>query len=202
MSTEAINLKPSQTKLLDLTDIKPADIIVTRNNHAQSKVIRVGSCSSYSHALLAIENGQGVEAVGKGTRRDYLNVLLREASYAALYRHKNMNAHFEGWICHYAEEQVRAGKSYDYIGAARAGVATGCNGVFRGEIIGLFIQITDELKKGSQAEHDKSFFCSELVVRAYEEAGLPLVNTSAKSVTPGALVKSNYLDFVKDIKIT
>ncbi len=198
MSTQAIHVTP--VSKIDLTDIQPADIIVTRADSSQSKIIQAGSCSTYSHALLAIGNGQGIEAVGKGMNKDSLSDQLSHSSYATLYRHKSIDANFAGWICHYAEEQHRAGKHYDYFGAARAGVASGCSGILRKGIFGVFVQLADELKKGDQIGHDNSFFCSELVVRAYEEAGLPLINFPARSATPGALVQSRYLTYVKDIK--
>ncbi|MGH1487387.1 MAG: hypothetical protein ACRBCI_14325 [Cellvibrionaceae bacterium] len=193
----------SKPTTFDISDIRPADIIVTRNDHTQSKVIQVGSCSSYSHALLAVGNGMGIEAVGDGgMKKGRLTDLLYNSSYAALYRHKSIDANFAGWICEFAEEQQKAGKPYDYLGASRAGVVTGCNGSIAHTKLGVFVQLADAVKKRSQAGHDESFFCSELVVRAYEKAGLPLINFPAHAATPGMVVKSNYLSFIKDIKTT
>ncbi|VAW45178.1 hypothetical protein MNBD_GAMMA04-2224, partial [hydrothermal vent metagenome] len=45
----------------------------------------------------------------------------------------------------------------------------------------------------------RSFFCSELIVRAYHHANLRLVDGLAHTATPRALVKSHYLKFVQEL---
>jgi hypothetical protein len=63
----------------------------------------------------------------------------------------------------------------------------------------VLIEVHDELSK-TQPEHDQTFFCSELIVRAFEEAGLHLTKYPAHTVSPGGLVKSERLACVKEIK--
>ena len=53
MSEPAEELTPT----INISGVQAADINVTRNDAAQSKVIQYGSCSSYSHAILAIGSG-------------------------------------------------------------------------------------------------------------------------------------------------
>lgn len=185
------------TRKIDISSVQPADIIVTRNEHAQSKIIRAGSCSTYSHAILALDNGLCIESTGKGTGIEVLSDALDHSSYGALYRHKAIDANYAAWICYSAEQNV--GKPYDYGGALRAGVITGCKPI-RSTLGGVMVQIIDDnIAKG---EHDKSFFCSELVVRAFEEGCLPIIQGNASTATPQAIASSSYLKYVKDVVIT
>ena len=183
--------------ILDLNDIQPADIIVTRSATPQSRLIQQGSCADYSHALLAVYKGEGIEAVGSGVRKEKLGDLLYEAEAATLYRHTQMNAHFAAWICHYAE--LQRGKKYDTFGALRSATESGCSPLIGKTQAGFYIQVADNIKAMREGGHDMTFFCSELVVRAFEAAKLPLVNIAARSATPGALIKSNYLKLIKEL---
>jgi len=194
MPSSSSPLSGKESMYVDVSGLQPADIIVTRNEQAQSKVIRAGSCSTYSHAILVLENGKCIEATGEGTQAKSLNIALFKATYGALYRHKTIDANYAAWICHYAEQQQ--GKPYDYGGALRAGVSTGCKSI-RQTLGGVIIQLIDETAK--KGNHDNSFFCSELIVRAFEQGGLPIIRARAQMATPEAIAKSSALNYIKDV---
>lgn len=60
---------------IDLRKVQAGDIIVTREKSLQSKLIRVGTCSSYSHAILALGNSMCIEAVpGKPIKKTSLKI--------------------------------------------------------------------------------------------------------------------------------
>ena len=126
-----------------------------------------------------------------------LRKALENATYGVLYRHKNIAPDYAAWICHYAEEQVRAGKRYDTFGAARSGANSGCFGIFMLSVPGILIQAADYMKKDGY--HDETFFCSELVVRAFEEADLPIIWSGAHTATPGAIAVSPYIKRIKEV---
>ena len=185
------------TLTLDLTGVQPADIIVSTTDQTTSKAIRIGSCSSYSHAILVLENGDCIESVVKdGVIKRPLSHALENAVRATLLRHHYVDANLAAWICHDAET-LGKGKPYDKSGAIRSGVSTGCGGLLRYSTPSLIIQMTDELSK--LGNHDDSFFCSELVARAFEKSGLSLINGRAHTATPGAIASSPHLKFIKEL---
>ncbi len=63
----------------------------------------------------------------------------------------------------------------------------------------VLIEVADDMLK-NQTEHDGQFYCSELIVRAFEVAGLFITKHPAHAVSPGGLVKSETLQFVKALK--
>lgn len=63
----------------------------------------------------------------------------------------------------------------------------------------VLIEVADEMLK-NQTAHDSQFYCSELIVRAFETAGLFVTQHPAHAVSPGGLVKSETLRFVKALK--
>lgn len=63
----------------------------------------------------------------------------------------------------------------------------------------VLIEVADEVLK-DQSAHDSQFYCSELIVRAFEMAGLFVTKYPAYAVSPGGLVKSESLKFVKALK--
>ncbi len=196
MSSSSSPLSGNESLSIDVSGLQPADIIVTRNEATQSKVIRYGSCSTYSHAILMLERGKCIEATSKGVNIIPIGEALIHATYGALYRHKAMDANYAAWICHYAEKHI--GKPYDYIGALRAGVTTGCRPVSR-TLSGVIIQVIDEGIKGN--DHESSSFCSELVVNAFEQGCLPIIRGSSQVASPEAVATSHYLRYIKDVVI-
>ena len=185
------------TPVIDLSGIQAADIIVTRNDSTNSKIIRYGSCSSYSHAILALGNGQCIDAMPEpdGVRKRALHDALNQSNRATLLRHITIDANLGAWVCHYAEKH--RGKPYDKLGAARSGVSTGCGGIGKTTKIGRYIILADEIAK--KDGHDESFFCSELIVKAFHDSNLSIIKGGAHTATPGAIAKSSYLQFVKEL---
>ena len=61
----------------------------------------------------------------------------------------------------------------------------------------FYIQMTDELTK--KGIHDKSFFCSELIVYAFYKGCLPIIRGGYQTATPGAVATSPYLTKIKDV---
>ena len=63
----------------------------------------------------------------------------------------------------------------------------------------LKITLIDELSKLADTAHDKTFYCSELVARAFEVAGAPLSRYKARNVSPGQILKAEALMIVGQI---
>lgn len=67
-------------------------------------------------------------------------------------------------------------------------------------IAGAYIKWRDDQVK-AELGHDSSFFCSELVARAYESVGLRLTKHPAYAVAPGTILESEALKLVKIIRM-
>lgn len=181
----------------NISHIQAADILVTNSASTQSFAIRSGTCTQFSHAIMALGNGMCIEALSSGVRKVRLHQALSTATQASLYRYKGITAY-------YAQKVVNAvlqheGKAYDFRGAVRSAISSGCSNVKRALPATILIEVHDELSKSKQ-EHDSTFFCSELIARAFEDAGLHLTKHPAHALSPGGLVKSEHLKFVKTIR--
>ncbi|PCH59463.1 MAG: hypothetical protein COC05_06930 [Gammaproteobacteria bacterium] len=179
---------------------QPADIIVTRDTGLASGGIAMGSCSSYSHAILSVGDGMCVESMPvEGVTPKPLKEALRKCTYAVLFRHRTIGSQEALWVSKIAKEFARAQIPFDQLGAARSGAQTGCayepgRMLF---VVSIMIEVVDNLLKNSQADHDASFFCSELVARAFEQGYVPLLDVPAHAINPGSLVRSQYLQQIE-----
>lgn len=80
---------------LDLSSVKPADIILSTTKSVSSTGIRVSTCSDYSHAILVLNNGMCIEAMpGTGVQPIPLARALKDATVATHYRHKDINEEY------------------------------------------------------------------------------------------------------------
>jgi hypothetical protein len=147
--------------------------------------------------MLAIGDGRCIEALTDGVQTNMLFKTLKGATYAALYRHKAITEHYAGLILYYAQTFLK--RPYDYTGAAQAGLNSGCSPV----PVTALNPYTQAAQYATDlwANHDKAFFCSELVARCYEKSELPVTNWASYKVTPGALSESTYLKFIKDVVV-
>lgn len=150
--------------------------------------------SAVSHAVLVVNEKFAVEAVPDKIQRVRLSEIYDDSTSVIHLRHKRL-LYAQGLkIAEYALAQVN--KSYDMGGAFRAGMAAGCN---QKQSLGcMMVQLMAESM--TEAEHDETFFCSELVGRAYESVGLHLVKERPWMTLPGGLLKSNQLVFMRKIK--
>lgn len=152
-----------------------ADIILSTTGQAISKGIRAGTGSAVSHAILYVGGDQVVEAVGEGVVFRPVVEALGGAIRAAVYRHPDLTETQALKIRDFAGMQI--GKPYDTLGAAGSVVPVLCN---------------------VAASPDK-FFCSELILAAYEYAGTPLTDSGAACGSPDSILQahfSNTLDYV------
>ncbi len=181
---------------LDLSMVQPADVILTTSPTTTSRGIRATTCGSYSHAILALYDGQCIEAVpGDGVYDLPLSQALRLATHATLYRHKFMDTESAGLVCSIALEQKP--KKYDKIGAARSGVSSGCSGIFRGTKPGLMVELLHDV--AHKGKHAEKFFCSELIAYAFEQADMRLLDLPFHAVSPRAIATSKKLKLIKDL---
>ena len=181
-----------------LSNIQAADIIVTNSSSLQSKSIQGVTCATYSHAVLVLNNRDCIEATPQGgVAQEPLGRILSESSKVDLFRYRGITNFHAQKVC--TSILQFEGKPYDFRGAVRSAVSSGCSNVKRFLPSTVLIEVADDMLK-NQTEHDGQFYCSELIVRAFEVAGLFITKHPAHAVSPGGLVKSETLQFVKALK--
>ena len=185
--------------MLSISDLQPADILLSTGSAAASVVIRCGTVSRYSHAALYIGDSQIVEAIGSGVTRQSLQDAMSDDTLVSVYRRLHLSAAQGLQAIRYAKAQV--GKKYDYSGAFGGGITSGPGfviGIFLSPIVGLAGVGADLYNRNNP---EASFYCSELVAIAFEKAGAS-IGSGAASTTPSDISRSHVLNYVGDLKKT
>jgi hypothetical protein len=159
-----------------------ADIVVSATNAVVSRLIRAGTVSPVSHAALYVGGGQVVEAIGQGVVLRSLGLSLLDDRLAVAYRVRQLTADQGFRVRDFVGMQL--GKPYSVPNAGGAGLSYGVRNslVFRA-VVCLKAQVCSDSDIPDSAKHD-SFFCSQLVIEAFNQAGVPLVNLPSSHVAP------------------
>lgn len=189
---------------IDATALRVADIIVSTTDHPTSRGIRAAIGTDISHAMIYIGNGAVIEAIDTGVvKRNLWTQSLKEATLAIALRRVGINESQRRAVVEKASQFESL--PYDKIGAAgsgmtakraQAGVAAGCilsPLLCAGGGIIFSRQVADN---ASEENRDKMFFCSELVARAFELAGAPIVDGQPTHTNPRAIKVSSKLQYV------
>ncbi|WP_168204234.1 papain-like cysteine protease family protein [Aliikangiella coralliicola] len=185
----AIPLDPGEGGMsISIEALSPGDIIVSTARHIVSYVIRLGTLSAVSHAMLYVGDGKVIEAVGDGVREVGLEQALNGALIAVAYRDPRVNSAIANQIVNYAK--TRIGNPYNYAGVAYVGYSI----LNPGKSM-LINAIADRL--GLRIGQAGATYCSELVFDAYEQASVPL-GVRPSTSTPDDIVDlfGDRLDYV------
>ncbi|MCA8931614.1 MAG: hypothetical protein KDA49_04060 [Rhodospirillaceae bacterium] len=188
-------LKSSQLQL--------GDIILTAGNGIGSKVIRLGTASDVSHAMLFAGSGSVIHAVSEGVREQSLESVLTTVTLAKVYRLTGAKEESLKAAVAYARAQI--GKKYDAfeaIGAAdpeRLAITPlllMSHPIVRALPIAVFIFKMHNVFAGDR----EKFFCSELVVAAYQDAGLTVFDGNPSEFSPDNL-KHTKLSYMGELEL-
>lgn len=155
------------------TDLVDADIILTSRSFADSKVsgiIKVGTLSPYSHAMLYAGNGLMVEAIGEGIVTRVVAEAIAGCDKRTVYRHSGATPDKQQRIIAFA--MTKLGGKY-----AMPGVLSGSGLAVVGYApVALPLMLGRTLTNAAMEAMGKkrSYFCSELVTDAYLSVGLAL----------------------------
>jgi hypothetical protein len=156
--------------LLDRSKLKQGDILLTRSNKKNSKLICKITKSDFSHAILYVGESSYIHSDVDGVHSGNIQrLLIDETRFAKVVRIKDQVAIKN--VINYARLQV--GTSYSKISAA--------NG---------YTKIFSKLDAKKQ-------FCSRLVAKAYEAAGIGLV-PNRDACLPQEIADSKFVYEVKD----
>lgn len=193
-SIESIPLDPSTGgRSIDESALERGDIIVSTTSEDVSSIIRWATESEISHAVLYVGEGMVVESVKSGVRLVTLEKALEDDSLAVAFRHQALTEQEAQIICDYAGQQL--GKKYDWWGITRMGdfvlnKRTFCN-LLTGAAYNRCVNWHGLVNLGKK---DSSFYCSELVIAAYQHAGVMLTDHAPHWSTPQDIVELNLKD--------
>ena len=159
--------------------LQAGDIIVSTTRQFVSRAIRLGTLSPVSHVMLYVGDGRVIEAVGSGVRETTLAAAIEDAILAVAYRHPRMDAAHATVAVAYA--RTRIGNPYNYAGAAYQGYRL---------LNPLPAAVIDAISRrlGVEVGQAGAVYCSELVLEAFERAGVPLAARPGQS-TPDQVVQ-------------
>jgi uncharacterized protein YycO len=184
---------------ITIADMRVADIIVSTTGAAVSKGIREALGSEVSHAALVTGNSRVIEAIGSGVTEHSIADAYKEATLAIVLRRRNLNDQQRNAVV--ANARSFNGRAYDSIGAAGSGMSNKRGSLLAsaGVILSPMAAIITARKisnNASDENKDDSFFCSELVARAFEMAGVSIVDGKPSYTNPRALRTAGTLIYV------
>lgn len=168
---------------VEITALRKADIIVSTTDADISGVIRFGIGADFSHSMLYKGSGIVIEAIADGVVERPWTEASKDATLAIALRRRNMTEALKNEVIRHAESFK--GLKYDAVGAAGAGIYKPRGAVLSALLFGglsiipmgssaNLISTAAIMNNARDANKDKAFFCSELVARAFQLAGMPL----------------------------
>jgi uncharacterized protein YycO len=192
-----------------VAELRPSDVIVSTTDHPTSALIRASIGCDVSHSMLYIGGDWIIDALSDGVHSRSATMVLEGSSLAILLRRVNTTESQRAAVVENALKYQN--RPYDHIAAAGSGL-TGRRGavIAGGAMVGCRIQpllcggapiFAEQVLRNAQADRrDDAFFCSELVARAFELAGVPIVDGSPSFTHPRHIRVSPYLRYVGHLK--
>lgn len=167
--------------IININQLRKADVIVSTTDAAVSGAIRGGIGADFSHSMLYKGNNRVIEAISEGVVERTWDAASAESTLAIALRRRNMTDVLKNEVIRYGESFLNL--PYDGIGAVGAGISKPRGRVLWGGVIigspvlGGIIDAGTQLailNNARAANRDTAFFCSELVARCFQLAGIPL----------------------------
>ena len=180
---------PAGVVPIQAADLQAGDILFSADSGLQSRSLRLFGNSSVSHTFLYLGDGQIAEAVGSGVHIGSLDDSVRHSPLLAVYRHPQFSSTEAAAIRRFAEQE--AGGKYNYVGILKQTPYTVTRKVcelpliprqFRHMCLNTMalVQVTPF--------SSERYFCSQLVIEAYNRAGLPLTHTPPEWISPADIL--------------
>ncbi|MEQ6884587.1 YiiX/YebB-like N1pC/P60 family cysteine hydrolase [Salicola sp. Rm-C-2C1-2] len=190
----APNEQIRQNLAVSIPALARGDIIATSSNAVTSQGIRWATNGRFSHAILYLGNGQAIDANPfKPLKKDLLKHKLRDSKQAIIFRHRTASQEQLNKAASWAGSQ--SGKDYDFTGAARSALQPNARtGWMKWTTLGVSIIGADEISAAVSGDgHNATFFCSELIFRAFRVAGIPLLDDPPTWLGPNRFLKTTEL---------
>ncbi|MDQ7971773.1 MAG: YaeF family permuted papain-like enzyme [Rhodocyclaceae bacterium] len=176
-------------ELVSAAVLEPGDILLTSVATVNSFGIRLGTFSPVSHAVLYLGDGQVAEAVGSGVRARPLEAVVAEEQMVVAFRLPGVSPAHADRLHGWAMSQV--GTRYN-----TGGVLLQAPFVLNRRVCELPL-LPDAVRhfcvSGMASvqlgtSRDDQFFCSQFVLEAYRQAGLPITTADPRWVSPADLL--------------
>lgn len=181
---------PAQERVaIGFDDLQPGDIVLTSMPGAVGASIELLTVSPVSHAAIYVGDGRIAEALRPAVRTRTLETVMVEESEALVLRHPDLTEAQARHIVRYA--QSRMGDRFNYVGVTlQIPVALGRRACELPLVPGV---LRDACIRGlgalnPLASSDERLFCSQLVLEAYRDAGVPLLAADASLVSPADIL--------------
>jgi N-acetyl-anhydromuramyl-L-alanine amidase AmpD/uncharacterized protein YycO len=188
---------------IDASALAVGDIILSTTAATVSNAIRSMTGAPVSHAMVYTGDGeQVVEAIGDGVTFRPLAEALADATVAVAFRHPTLTDDSALLVRDFVGRQI--GKPYNYWGIvrqARFRIDSAVCRLLGDEARARCVNFYGRVNLGTGG--DDSFFCSQLVLAAYEAAGLPLTSSPPNWASPGEVAElqlAGTLNYVGHLK--
>lgn len=176
-------------ELVSAAVLEPGDILLTSVATVNSFGIRLGTFAPVSHAVLYLGDGQVAEAVGSGVRARPLEAVTAEEQMVVAFRLPGVTPSHAEQMRAWAVSQV--GTRYN-----TGGVLLQAPFVLNRRMCELPL-LPDAVRNFCVngmatvqlgTSRDDQFFCSQFVLEAYRQAGLPITTADPRWVSPADLL--------------
>ena len=191
-----------QNLAVSIPALARGDIIATSSNAVTSQGIRWATNGRCSHAILYLGNGVAIDANPfQETEKNPLRQKLHDSKQAIVFRHRTASQEQLDKAASWAGSQ--AGKHYDFTGAAQSALQKGARtGWMKWTTLGVSIIGADEISATvSEDGHNATFFCSELIFRAFRVAGIPLLDDPPTWLGPNRFLKTTKLVLMGQLEL-
>jgi uncharacterized protein YycO len=172
-------------EIVGVDALRAGDILLSADPGVTSAGVRLVTLSPVSHAALYVGDGRIVEAVGSGVRLRTIPAVLDEEAVVVAFRDPRVTPGDGRTIADYALSQV--GRRYDHLGVVLQVPFSIERRVCELPLIPTLVR--DYCIRGFAiiqlgAYSNDQFFCSQFVLEAYRQAGLPLTDAAPRWLTP------------------
>jgi hypothetical protein len=169
--------------------VRPGDLILSSSNGISSVGIRLLTLSPVSHASIYTGDQQVAEAVGHGIRRRSVAELLEEESTVVAFRHPGVQPEHARKMEFFVQRHL--GQKYNFVGVMLQAPFSIERRMCEMPLVPSLVR--DFCVQGVAAVQlgmgrNDQFFCSQFVLEAYAQAGLPLTAADPRLFSPGDLL--------------
>ncbi len=189
---QTVSSAPRDTfREVEQSDLQEGDLLFSSTIGLKSLGIRLFSASSVSHVAIYIGQGQVAEAVGDGVQIVTLKEALIHSDKLFALRMPGLTPEQATQIREFAKQ--KAGSRYNYQGIIEMMpfmvTKQLCSlNPFSQDFRQQCVKGLAEAQLSTPTGSESSYFCSQFVLAAYQQAGHPLTQASSGWVSPGDLL--------------
>lgn len=175
--------------LLPAASLQPGDIILTSGPGLVSASIQLFTLAPVSHAAIYVGNGIVVEAVRPEVQVRHLDELLAEGSVAVVLRYPGLSSGQALAITDYALR--KAGTGFNFLGVTLHMPFSVTRKVCELPLVPPAVRDACIRSFGMMnylAASESRLFCSQLVLEAYRQAGVPITDADPRLISPADIL--------------